>query len=136
MKGITTMNAKKTLTHLIRAGRDALHLENTLNNLGYHETPYFNIHGEIADAIYCMLDEKTDYEDSLTYAAMHDIYTPDEMCAEQLAEMMKSPLTVYETTMEIISETAKEKGITEYQMINLILSDWARKELLLKAFVK
>ena len=129
------MNAKKTLTHLIRAGRDALHLENTLNNLGYYETPYFNIHGEIADAIYCMLDEKTDYDDSVTYAVMKDIYTPDEMCAEQLAEMMKSPLTVNETTMEIISEAAKEKGITESQMINLILSDWARKELLLKAFV-
>lgn len=129
------MNAKKTLTHLIRAGRDALHLENTLNNLGYNETPYFNIHGEIAEAIYNMLDEKTDYEDSVTYAVMQDIYTPDEMCAEQLVEMMEPPLTVYKTTMEIISETAKEKGITESQMINLILSDWARKELLLKAFV-
>ena len=129
------MNAKKTLTHLIRAGRDALHLENTLNNLGYHETPYFNIHGEIAEAIYNMLDEKTDYEDSVTYAVMQDIYTPDEMCAEQLVEMMKSPVSIPETTMEIISEAAKEKGITECQMINLILSDWARKELLLKAFV-
>ena len=76
------MNTKSVLTHLIRAGRDALHLEKTLTDLGYKETPYYNLYGEITDALYAMLDERTDtVEESKAYAAIHDIYTPDEICA-------------------------------------------------------
>ena len=82
------MNTKKVLTHLIRAGRDALHLEKTLKNIGYKETPYYNLYGEIADAIYTMLGEDTDtFDESVTHAAINDIFTPDEICAEKLAEM-------------------------------------------------
>ena len=45
------MNTKFVLAHLIRAGRDALHLEKTLTEIGYNETPYFNLYGDITDAI-------------------------------------------------------------------------------------
>lgn len=124
------MNTKSVLTHLIRAGRDALHLEKTLTDIGYKETPYFNLYGEITDAVYAMLGEETDaLEESMTHAAMHDIYTSDEQCAEQLMAMMEPCLGIPTATMNVLRETAMARGMDMEQMINLILSDWARKEL-------
>lgn len=123
------MNTKKVLTHLIKAGRDALHLENTLSSIGYKETPYFNLHGEITDAIYTMLGEDTDsLEESMTYAAMNDIFTSDEQCAEQLASMIGHDLNVPPATMNVIQSAASERNMDVSQLIRLILSDWARKE--------
>ena len=122
------MDTKNVLTHLIRAGRDALHLENTLTDIGYRETPYFNLYGEIADAIYAMLDEHTDIEDSKAVAAINDIFTPDEICAEELASLVSVP-NIPDTTMEVISEAAAGRNIEPSTMIRLILSEWAMKEM-------
>ena len=123
------MNTKSVLTHMIRAGRDALHLEKTLTDIGYKETPYFNLYGEITDAIYALLDEQTDtIEESKAYSAVHDIYTPDEICAEELAPLVSVP-DVSDTTMEVIVETAKSRGIEPSTMVRLILSEWAMKEM-------
>ena len=123
------MNAKNVLTHLVRAGRDALHMEETLKQLGYKETPYFNLYGEITDAIYALLDEQTDtIEESKAYAAVHDIYTPDEVCAEELAQFVSVP-DISDTTMDVISEAAQSRGIEPSTMIRLILNEWAMKEM-------
>ena len=123
------MNTKSVLTHLIRAGRDALHLEKTLTEIGYKETPYFNLYGEITDAIYGILDEQTDtIEESKAYAAIHDIYTPDETCAEELSKLV-IPADVSDTTMEVISEAARSRGVQMSTMIRLILNEWAMKEM-------
>lgn len=135
------MNAKNVLTHLVRAGRDALHLEETLKKLGYNETPYFNLYGEISSAIYALLNEDADtFDESMTYAAMNDIYTPDEVCAERLAEMYDADsghVTILsETTAEVINEAARARGIEPNRMINLILSEWAAKQLMFDNFLK
>ena len=122
------MNTKSVLTHLIRAGRDALHLENTLSDLGYMETPYFNLYGEIADAIYAMLDEHTDIEDSKAVAALNDIFTPDEICAEELASLVNVP-DIPDSAMDVISEAAARRGMDPSKMVRLILSEWAMKEM-------
>jgi len=127
------MNDKKVLAHLIRAGRDALNLENVLTQLGYKETPYFNLYGEIADAIYCILDEHTDsFEESVTYAVMNDPLTPDEVYAENLAKLLNtasdSGIEVPNVTKEIIIESAERRGISYSAMIRLILNEWARQE--------
>lgn len=123
------MNAKYVLTHLIRAGRDALHLDATLTDIGYRDTPYFSICGEIADAISYLLDERPEtYEDSTAYAAFHDIYSTDEQCAELLAERICPVPQIPDATMAVIRETAKERGMDVNQLIKLILSDWAMKE--------
>lgn len=123
------MNTKSVLTHLIRAGRDALHLEKTLTDLGYKETPYYNLYGEITDALYAMLDERTDtVEESKAYAAVHDIYLPDEICAEELAPLVCTadlPVTV----LDVIAEAAQKRGIEPNTMIRLIVSEWAMKEM-------
>lgn len=123
------MNTQSVLTHLIRAGRDALHLEKTLTDIGYKETPYFNLYGEITDAIYCILDEDTEtIEQSKAYAAIHDPFTPDEICAEELAMLVNVPAIPNET-MDVISETARSRGIPTSIMIRLILNEWAMKEM-------
>ena len=123
------MNTTSVLTHLIRAGRDALHLEKTLTDIGYAQTPYFNLYGEITDAIYDILEEQTDtIEESKAYAAVHDIYTPDEICAEELASFVDAP-NISVTTMDVIAEAAKERGLELQTMIRLILNEWAMKEM-------
>ena len=127
------MDTKNVMLHLIRAGRDALHLDTTLTDIGYRDTPYFSIQGEIADAISCLLDEEPEtYEESAAYAAIHDIYTSDEQCAEQLAEMVQPQADIPPATMEMIRETARERGMDVQQFISLILSDWAMKELMFR----
>ena len=132
------MDAKLVLTHLIRAGRDALHMENVLNELGYHGTPYFNLHGEISDAIYEMIGENTEtFDQSETYAAMHDIYTTDEICAEQLAERTQENWTaIPETARGAITETAEELGISFDNMVSLILSEWAMRQVRIANMIK
>ena len=123
------MNTKSVLTHLIRAGRDALHLEKTLTDIGYKETPYFNLYGEITDAIYTLLDEQTDtIEESKAYAAIHDIYTPDEICAEELAPLVCTA-DLSDHVIEVITEAAGRRGIEPGAMIRLIVSEWAMKEM-------
>lgn len=123
------MNTTSVLTHLIRAGRDALHLEKTLTDIGYKETPYFNLYGEITDAIYGILDEQTDtIEESKAYAAIHDIYTPDEVCAAELAQLVdKADLP--KTILDVISEAATRRGIDPDTFVRLIVSEWAMKEM-------
>ena len=123
------MNTKSVLTHLIRAGRDALHLEKTLTEIGYKETPYFNLYGDITDAIYGILDEHTDtIEESMAYAAIHDPFTPDEICADELASLVNIP-DIPETTMEVIRDVSQTRSIPTTTMIRLILNEWAIKEM-------
>lgn len=130
------MNTKSVLTHLIRAGRDALHLEKTLAEIGYKETPYFNLYGDITDAIYSILDEHTDtIEESKAYAAIHDPFTPDEICAEELASIVYAP-DIPETTMEVITDAARSRNIEPSTMIRLILNEWAMKEMFCTAVLR
>lgn len=130
------MNTKSVLTHLIRAGRDALHLEKTLAEIGYKETPYFNLYGDITDAIYSILDEHTDtIEESKAYAAIHDPFTPDEICAEELASIVYAP-DIPETTMEVITEAARSRNIEPSTMVRLILNEWAMKEMFCSAVLR
>ena len=127
------MNTKSVLTHLIRAGRDALHLEKTLTEIGYNETPYFNLYGEITDAIYGILGEQTDtIEESKAYAAIHDPFTPDEICAEELAMLVNVPAVPNET-MDVISETALSRGMDPPTLVRLILNEWAMKKMFSKS---
>lgn len=128
------MNAQKVMLHLVRAGRDALHLDTTLTDIGYRDTPYFTIGGEIADAITYLLDENPEtYEQSSAYAAFHDIYTSDEQYAELLADRISPVPQIPDATMAVIRETAEERGMDVNQLIKLILSDWAMKETMFRA---
>ena len=130
------MNTKKVLTHLIRAGRDALHLEKTLSGLGYKETPYFNLYGEICDAIYSLVGEETEtFGESVTHETMTDSLTPDELSAETLAAMydynaLATDMEIPPATLEILLDAADERGIELNKLIKLILSEWAMRKML------
>lgn len=128
------MNEKFVLTHLIRAGRDALHLEQTLNSIGYKETPYYNLYGEIADAIYALIGEETDsIDESETHHAIHDIGMSDETAAEYLASMLdkasSSGIDIHDTTKEVIEEAAVKRGVDFNTMVKMILGQWAMQEM-------
>lgn len=123
------MDSKKILTHLIRAGRDALNLENMLTTIGYKETPYFNLYGDIAEAVYTLLGENAEsFDESITYAVMNDPITSDEACAEELSVLVL-PADVPDTTMEVITEAAESRNLPPSTMIRLILNEWAMKEM-------
>ena len=126
------MDAKKVLTHLIRAARDAIHLERTLDDLGYKETPYYDLYGEISEAIYGIVGEDTEeFDESVTYNVIHDQFTPDELSAEQLASMIKGSdsLNLSAEAKGVITEAAKQRNIDTQTMTNLILSEWAMKKM-------
>ena len=134
------MNTKCVLNHLVRASRDALHMEQTLKGLGYSETPYFHLYGEITEAIYCMLGESTEtFDESITSTTINNIFLTDEHCAEELSEHCKeeekedtfqSPYS----TKRILEEMAEERGLGIQQLVNLILSEWVIKKEMIKAY--
>lgn len=132
------MDKKKVFVHLVKASRDAYHLEQTLNSVGYTETPYFNLYGEISEAMYHMLGEKTDtFDESITHAAVHDVFTTDEQCAEQLAELCEHNaeiIQIPEATKKTIVEAAQARGISPFTLVNIILSEWAVHQEILKAY--
>jgi len=135
------MNERKVLAHLVKAGRDALHLENVLTELGYKETPYYAMYGEITDAIYCLLNEETDtFDESATHKAMNDIYSTDTECADKLYDLYKrnsqlwNPLPhVPESVVETITRVAEERRLRLDRMISIILCEWVIKYEMLKA---
>jgi hypothetical protein len=133
---MSTMRVKRALLHLVKAGRDSLHLEKTLTDLGYKDTPYFNLYGEISEAMYCILEEDTDsFENSETYNAIHDIYSSDEMCAERLAEIFRNNpahagINIPKATMEVIREAAEKRKMPLDRFVSLILCEWAAREVM------
>ena len=71
---------EKMLKHLVKTTRIAYRMDEELRNLGYGDTPYWNIYCEMTDAIYEWVGEKTQtFDESITYAAlMADTLTDDQ----------------------------------------------------------
>ena len=123
------MDSKKILTHLIRAGRDALNLENMLTTIGYKETPYFNLYGDISEAVYTLLGEQTEsIDESITHAVMRDPLMSDEDCATELAPLVCVP-NISDTAMNVINEAAVARGLSASTLIRIILNEWAMREI-------
>lgn len=71
---------------IVSAGITAKKADDALKDLGYTDTPYFQIYGNIADAVYAMLGETTEtYEQSITYKIMCCPAMTDEQRNELLA---------------------------------------------------
>lgn len=143
------MDTKCVLNHLVRASRDALHMEQTLKGLGYNETPYFHLYGEITEAIYCMLGESTEtFDESVTSTTINNMYLTDEHCAQELSEYCKEKqkkteqeqekedekeedaFQILYSTRRILDEMAEERGFSIQQLVNLILSEWVIKKMI------
>lgn len=124
------MDVKNVLSHLACAGRKAYLLDREMHNLGYDNTPYFDIFGGIADAVYVILGEKCDFDDSATAIFFSDMRVSDTQCADGLFGVYRQntgePI-FSDSTMTIISGAAAEKGISPQNMISLIVAEWAMR---------
>lgn len=65
------MSVKDALTRLVKIATNVDLIANTMHAAGFPETPYSQILGEVADAVYELLDEKTFcFDQSVTYYAL------------------------------------------------------------------
>ena len=71
---------RDALGRLVLTARKAKKNDDALMQLGYQDTPYFDIYGQIADAIYSLVGEETRrFDESATYDAINnDRYTDRE----------------------------------------------------------
>ena len=134
---------KEAMVRLVRAGRKANELDESLMDLGYTSTPYSDIYGDIADAIYFMLGEKTETLDqSITYQAITDDSLTDGQCAEKLLSAYTSSLSssafscsIPEHTITFLQQAAERRGITREALISIILSEWTLRHEWLNNFI-
>ena len=90
------METKEALTRMVKAGRLALDTDNGLRALGYSDTPYFTIYGDIADAVYYLLGEKTGtFDESVTNCALSSPdFTHDQRVSLLMHEYEKNIMEV------------------------------------------
>ena len=71
---------REALGRLVLVARKAKKCDDAMFEIGYGDTPYFEIYGQTADAIYSIVGENTErFDESATYQAInHDGYTDEE----------------------------------------------------------
>jgi len=71
------------LRKIIEAGMIAKKTDDSLRELGYDETPYFQIYGNITDALYLLFDEHTEtFDRSMAYRIIENKSIADIIPAE------------------------------------------------------
>lgn len=125
---------KEALAKLVKAARTAKRADDALRNVGYTDTPYFDIYGDIVDGIYAMLGEKTNtLEESVTYTALSNPDMADDECADALvAKYCQNIPRLSEHVNESLKDAADQIGISIQAMINVILCEWALQRDVLK----
>lgn len=79
------MDAKRTLTLMVRAAREAQKFDSMLSENGYDDNPYFKIYGDIVDAVYAFLGEDAaSLDESVTGRVMSRDDITEEQCVEIL----------------------------------------------------
>lgn len=133
------MDVKLVLENLVIAGRKAYKLDREMHAIGYDNNPYFDIYGGIADAIYHILGEKCDFDNSATSAFLSDQGMSDSQCAEGLFsayQFQNGKPELSDATMKTLQEESERNGVQLNDMIGLILAEWALRQHCAKSFVK
>ena len=133
------MEIRIVLERLTVAGRKAYQMDREMHNLGYDHNPYFDIYGGIADAIYNILGERCDFDDSATTGLLSDQNTSDQQCADGLFaayQFRNGPVELSDATLNTLQDEANRKGMQVQDMINLILAEWALRQQYARGFVK
>lgn len=79
------MNYEKALGILVAAGRKAKQMDDAMNAMGYGQNPYFDLYGDIADAIYYIVgEEHTRFDESVTYKMLNNKTLTDTACTDML----------------------------------------------------
>ena len=133
------MDVKIILDHLVSAGRKAYKLDRKMHDIGYDHNPYFEIYGEIADAVYNILGERCIFEESATAMAFANQHISDAQCADGLFTVYQhrnEPAELSGATMRTLQEEADRKGIQVQNMINIILAEWALRQEYIRGIAK
>lgn len=73
------MDVRKSLERLVRTATKVLYIAEQMQTIGFSSSNYDDVAGDIADAIYHLIGEKTDtYEQSVTYRVLHEYTFLDE----------------------------------------------------------
>ena len=81
------MDIENALLRLVKACRESRKLDQALISLGYDNTPYFSILGNILDGIYYLIGDKTEtLEESVAYQALNNDSLTDSECVALLLQ--------------------------------------------------
>ena len=81
------MEIREILRKMVTAGRTAYMCHTSMQDIGYDNTPYFDIYGEIADAIYVLIGENTQtYHESITYQTLTNLDMSISECVIRLGD--------------------------------------------------
>ena len=74
------MNVREALKKMVKVAVSARQMDDAFRDAGYQDTPYWDIYGDIMDAVYDIVGEKTaTIDESVTYDAINnDSYTDRE----------------------------------------------------------
>lgn len=86
------MKMEKALTRLVQVARKTYCLSEQMDAMGYRDTPFHDIFGEVADIIYDLLGEETDtFDESVTYRALYENTLTNSERVSLLLEAIKEP---------------------------------------------
>jgi len=129
---------RDAMLRLVKAWKKANDTDETLQELGYNTTPYEEIAGNIADAIYYILGEQTNtFDESVTFRTLSNFTLSAEKCTDILMAAYEKKTHVSDPTTECLNEEADKRGMELDALVKMILSEWALKcEYLKKIFNK
>ena len=119
---------KDVMTRMVKTYKTARNADDALRSVGYEGTPYAEIAGSIADAIYYMLGESTEkFDDSVTAKTLDNEYLSEEEQVNLLLAVCKkneSSLNLNDHVKEALRDAAEKRGVNTNSMISIILSEW------------
>lgn len=84
------MDIENALMQMVKAARRAMSLDATLKEAGYADTPYNELYGTTADAIYYLIGEQTrNYGESITHLTLTSESVTDEQRVTILMHQIK-----------------------------------------------
>ena len=128
---------------LIAAWQKAKTVDDCMSDLGFESTPLFEIAGQIADAIYYMLGEKTNtFDESVTATNLTRVDEAVDFSVSDCADVFlseyqtKNQAVISKSVENSINEAAAQIGIEPSAMVQLILCEWALQREILNERVR
>lgn len=67
------MNIEESLKRMIHIAVSSAEADEAMRSIGFSSSPFFEIYGEAADAIFFLIGDRADrFENSVTYRAIHE----------------------------------------------------------------
>ena len=124
---------RDAMIRFVRAWRISHAADKKFLEMGFVEGPFFDISGNIADAIYAMLGENTDlFEKSFTYKVLTDESLSLDQCADKilarcndLDAWSSGSTRISDCILESLREESARMKIGIGALIQTILGEWA-----------